>query len=211
MKPRKSILLLLVLAPFMILLSGYLSFRYGDHCNLKALDSVSLREGDLVLRRGVSIESYAVVIAETNNSYSHIGMVVMEGGKPFVIHVEPGENGSKDAPVRKETLNSFLGPGKASHFAIYRSYLDQDKLGKVISRAREFYLLKCRFDNAYNMQDDQFLYCTELVFKAYQKGDQQMNSLLDRCETVNILIAKKNILMPGAFMTSNLFYKINSQ
>ncbi|MEI6454775.1 MAG: hypothetical protein WCO93_00675 [bacterium] len=207
----KVILPMVVAAPLLIMLAGYLLFSYNSGPDLKTLDSVTLQDGDLVFRRGISIESYAVVMAASGNIYSHIGLIVIEKGIPFVIHVEPGEISGRDKPVQKEPLNSFLGPGKASHFAIYRSHLDPKDLKKVISRAREFYLRKCRFDNAYNLQDDQFLYCTELVLKAYSKGDQQISRLLMNLENINILVYSHKLLMPGAFTQSNFFYRICNQ
>lgn len=211
MKPLKLIFAILAVVPLAIITSGYLSFRYNDHCDLNVLHSLPLRDGDLVLRRGISIESFAVVMAETNNVYSHVGLIIMKGGKPFVIHVEPGETSHKDEAVKEEPLASFLDPCRASHFAIYRSHLGREQLQKVIAQANEFYYRRCRFDNSYNLKDDNFLYCTELVLKSYQKGDQQMNSMLDKLESVNILVTNRKILMPGAFTSSNLFYKISDQ
>jgi hypothetical protein len=193
------------------MLVGYLLFRYNSGLNLKTLESVTLKDGDLVFRRGISIESYAVVMAATNNVYSHIGLIVIEKGIPFVIHVEPGEFSGRDKQVQKEPLRSFLGPGKASHFAIYRSHLDRTNLEKVTCRAREFYIRKCRFDNAYNLQDDQFLYCTELVLKAYTIGDQKISRLLMNLENINLLVFNHKLLMPGAFTASKFFYKIYNQ
>ncbi|MCX6288046.1 MAG: YiiX/YebB-like N1pC/P60 family cysteine hydrolase [Bacteroidetes bacterium] len=186
-------------------------FRYWDNCNLKVLDSFSLQEGDLVFRRGKSIESLAVVLAEKNSSFSHIGLIVMERGIPFVIHAEPGENSAQTGLVRKEPLRSFLDPRKASHFAIFRSYLDRKSLTRVAAQARTFYIQQCRFDNSYDLFTDQNLYCTELVLKAYRQGDQNINILLRRLDEVNILLARRKILMPGAFITSRLFYKIYTQ
>lgn len=211
MKPLKLIFILLATVPLVILTSGYLSFRYSHHADLRVLFSVPLRDGDLVFRRGISIESFAVVMAETNNVYSHVGLIIMEAGKPYVIHVEPGETSQKDEPVKKEPLESFLDPCRASHFAIYRSHLGKEQIRKVMEQACVFYYRKCRFDNAYNLMDDDFLYCTELVLKSYQKGDQQMNSLLGKLESVNILVTNRKILMPDAFTTSKLFYKICDQ
>jgi hypothetical protein len=157
---------------------------------------------------GKSIESFAVSMADHNSTYSHIGLIVMEGGTTYVIHVEPGENGLGSEPVRKERLSSFLEAGKASHFAVYRSWLGRRDLEKVIAMARDFYIRKCRFDNSYDMQTDQSLYCTELVLKSYRQGGVQINLLLRQMEEVNVLVARRKILMPGAFMSSTLFYKI---
>lgn len=205
---RKILFCSACLFPVVLFVSGYLFFRSGDTGKLKILESVSLKEGDLVFRMGKSIESFAVSMADHNSRYSHIGLIVMEGGTTYVIHVEPGENGLGSEPVRKERLSSFLEAGKASHFAVYRSWLGRRDLEKVIAMARDFYIRKCRFDNSYDMQTDQSLYCTELVLKSYRQGGVQINLLLRQMEEVNVLVARRKILMPGAFMSSTLFYKI---
>jgi len=211
MKPWKLILFLLILCPFILLLSEYMIFRSGNTCNLKVLDYVILQDGDLVFRRGKSLESFAVAKAERNSTFSHIGLIIMEEGKPFVIHIEPGESSLKNDPVKKEPLHSFLQSDKASHFAIYRSHLDRKSLARVTAQAKTFYYKKCRFDNYYDLTTDQNLYCTELVLKAYRQGDQKINTLLRRLDEVNILVTRRKILMPIAFINSSLFYKICTQ
>jgi hypothetical protein len=211
---RKRLFLLLpllILVPLIPLVVSYTIFRMGTGGELKLPETPALRDGDLVFRRGISVESYAVVQAGKTNIYSHVGLIVIEQGIPFVIHVEPGEAGSRDQPVRKETLRSFLDPGRASRFAIYRSCLGKERLDRVTSMAKRFYREGCRFDNAYDLQDDRFLYCTELVFKAYREGDRRMNTLLTRLERVRLLVYSHRLLMPGAFINSNLFYKICDQ
>jgi hypothetical protein len=208
---RKILLCILIFFPVILLISGYLRFRSGNDISARNLESVHLKEGDLVFRRGKSLESFAVVVTAGNGGFSHVGVIVLEGGKPFVIHVEPGENALNSEPVRKERLSSFLDAGKASHFAVYRSCLGRRDLDRVIVKARSFYTRKCRFDNSYDMQTDQTLYCTELVLKAYQQGGLQINMVLKELNEVNILVARRKILMPGAFISSELFYKICDQ
>ncbi len=205
------ILSLIIISTGLSLFISYLVFRLDSSAELKVPESLALQDGDLVLRRGISIESYAVVLSDNRDSYSHIGIIMVEKGIPFVIHVEPDESGRKDEAVRKEPLNTFLGPGKASHFAIYRSHLDRNKLEQVTSQARKYYLRGYRFDHAYDLLDDRSLYCTELVLKAYRRADQRINRLLYELEDINILVYSHKLLMPGAFTSSNLFYKICSQ
>lgn len=197
--------------PVVALFIAFTVFKSGRTGELHVPDAATLCDGDLVFRRGISIESFAVVNTGTNKIYSHVGLIVIEKGIPFVIHAEPGEAPWRDKPVQKETLKSFLAPEKASRYAIYRSHLDRKNLGRVISRARSFYLGGSRFDNGYDLQDDHFLYCTELVFKAYREGDQRINCLTDKLEKVRVLIYTHNLLMPEALITSELFYKICNQ
>jgi len=193
-----------------MLLVAYLAFSSSGDDRPERWRSLSLRDGDLVFRRGRSLESYAVILAEKNKGYSHIGIVVLEAGNPFVIHVEPGETSLGANLVKKEPLGSFLQQGKASHYAIYRSRLDRECLDRVKAEAESFYRRKCRFDDAYDLATDRDLYCTELVFKAYRRGDAAIDGLLGKLEKISIMVTCRRILMPGAFISSDLFYKVYS-
>ena len=52
-----------------------------------------LREGDLVFRLGSSIESRVVRATDARKTrYSHVGVLVQEGGQWFVVHAVPGEH-----------------------------------------------------------------------------------------------------------------------
>ena len=211
MKPWKITATLLFLCPLLLLISGCLIFMSFESCNLKALDSIVIQDGDLVFRRGKSIESFAVIMTDKNAEYSHIGLIVMEGKRPFVIHVEPGSNMDNGDQVKKESLVAFLGSEIASHYAIYRSHLSVESVNKVTAGARSFYARKIHFDNSYDLTTDQRLYCSELILRAYQCGDPMINCVLRYMEDVNVLIARRNILMPGSFIRSGLFYKICNQ
>jgi hypothetical protein len=206
----KVIFILLIFSQGFLLLTVFPVFRSAVTGRLPAAATGMLRDGDLVFRRGRSLESMAVVFAGRNKGFSHVGILVMEAGKPYVIHIEPGNSSLAKDAVRKEPLESFLEERKASHYAIYRSHLGRKSLERVVDQARSYYIRKCRFDNAYDLQTDRDLYCTELVLKAFQRGDPRMTGLLRNLESVNVLVASRKVLMPGAFMASDLFFRICS-
>ena len=211
MRPWIVITLLLLIIPVFSIVSEYLIFRFQQNTTMKIPDHLTLQEGDLVFRRGKSMESFAVVMAEQKGDFSHIGLIVMEEKMLYVIHIEPDDNFPGGDRVRKEPLQRFLDPEKASHFAIYRSHLDRKNLAMVAEQARDFFRKGSRFDHSYNLQTDQALYCTELVLKAYQRGSLSFSRLIQKTDKVRLLMVTKNILMPEAFIRSHLFYKICAQ
>ena len=50
-----------------------------------------LRAGDVVFRRGGGVTSYAVLVADPEGNYSHVGIVADSAGKKIIIHAVPGE------------------------------------------------------------------------------------------------------------------------
>ena len=69
-----------------------------------------LREGDVVFRRGTGLISRAVLAADEDGQFSHIGIVVRNGNHWMVVHAVPGEpefKGDSDR-VKMEPIASFF-------------------------------------------------------------------------------------------------------
>jgi Orthopoxvirus protein of unknown function (DUF830). len=69
-----------------------------------------LREGDVVFRRGAGLISRAVLAADEDGQFSHIGIVVRNGNNWMVVHAVPGEpefKGDSDR-VKMEPIASFF-------------------------------------------------------------------------------------------------------
>lgn len=58
-----------------------------------------LKTGDIVFRRGGGISSHAVMMADRNGRYSHVGIVVDSAGRKMIVHAVPGEPTSKATPT----------------------------------------------------------------------------------------------------------------
>lgn len=166
--------------------------------------STTLKNGDVVLRRGRSIESFAVVYAKSDNEYSHIGITVFENGKPFIIHIIP------DSPsvVRKDTPEDFLSEKNASHFCVLRPKLNEKQLLAVTESAEQFYKKQILFDEKYNLADDAFMYCSELVLKAFLKNSIKIDDI--EPQNLNFTWGNHKIIMPNSFVKSSHFTGIIS-
>lgn len=124
-----------------------------------------LLDGDLVFRRGRDLVSRIVLTQSDASRFSHVGIVVLEHGVPYVIHALPAEGGDPGG-VRREPLATFAATANASEFAVYRM---AGLTGQERSRVRETALrMQGRpFDTEFRLSDESALYCTETVLDAY--------------------------------------------
>ena len=81
-----------------------------------------LRNGDLALRCGTSLESHVVVgVNGENGPYSHIGIVVQIDGQWYVAHAVPGENERGEPEyVKLDPIQVYYGRDRAKLGCIMR-------------------------------------------------------------------------------------------
>ncbi|MCD4772907.1 MAG: hypothetical protein K8R41_05935 [Bacteroidales bacterium] len=131
---------------------------------------ITLKDGDLVFRKGRSIESRVVLITDRASSYSHVGVIYMINKTPYVIHTTPDESADDIDYVIMEKLSDFFSSEKASRGSIFRlkeQYSNSAKLAAI--KAKSFFDDKIIFDDAFDIKSEDKLYCTELVWKAFNK------------------------------------------
>jgi hypothetical protein len=125
-----------------------------------------LRNGDLIFRSGVSVDSHLIKLFDPGSKYSHVGMIDVRDGGAYVVHIEPDEQGENR--VRREPLAEFLVPGKADGFAVYHVLPDDDQRARAAIRAALGYQARgVTFDRDFNLDTQDKMYCTELVWRAY--------------------------------------------
>lgn len=128
-----------------------------------------LEEGDLVFRRGKSIESYAVLAADGSTRYSHVGIVHRTSeGKLMVVHAVPAEDRINNR-VKSESLAQFWSYDHASAGAIYRFQINPSQKQIIHNYLERTYQLAVSFDDAYDLFDSTKLYCTELIYNAFDQ------------------------------------------
>lgn len=173
--------------------------------NAKDIDFRFLRNGDLVLRRGRSVESLVVYALDKNRDFSHVGIVAVEKGVPYIIHIVPDQPGK----VRKELPEVFLNTDNASHFKIIRSDFRPTDLKMVAEAANTFYKRHLTFDNQYDLSTDNQLYCSELIIKAFRKNNICFPDIVP--QKLKLLMGKYYVIMPGSFVSNSHFTCINSR
>jgi hypothetical protein len=118
--------------------------------------------GDIVLREGKSFVSHALrSFSQTDKHYSHAGMIVIRNGEFYVCHVMAAE-GKRSDKIRLEPLASFCNKADNSSIAVYRSGVDPLKIDSVMM---DYFAKGISFDNDFDLNSDQQMYCTELVYK----------------------------------------------
>lgn len=124
------------------------------------------REGDLVLRGGESMESWAVK-HQSSSIYSHIGMLHYDSllGEWQVVHAVPGE----DQPeyLKKESVTQFFRPDRAQCGAWLRLRCNDTIAQQAVQYALRKVEQHVLFDEQYLLEDTTRLYCTELIWRSY--------------------------------------------
>jgi hypothetical protein len=124
---------------------------------------VPVRDGDLVFQDSRSRQSEAIKLA-TRSAYSHMGVVTLRAGKPFVFEAAAG--------VQLTPLSAWIARGEGHRVVVKRlkqaeTLLTPAVRAKMTALARTW--LGRPYDTAFRW-DDQRLYCSELVYKLYKQG-----------------------------------------
>ena len=135
-------------------------------------DSCQLRPGDLVFRRGLGFESYAVDAADHEGEYSHVGIVAEQGDSLVIVHAVPGEPDFKGDPdrVKIDTPQKFYCTARAKIGEICRP-LNSDAAVKASQLALDIYRQGMEFDHDYNDVDHSKMYCCELIEYVFDAVD----------------------------------------
>jgi hypothetical protein len=167
---------------------------------------IKLQSGDLIFRRGRSAESHLVLVTDRKSHFSHVGIIYAENQILYVIHAVPGENKGGPDFIKKEKINTFLAPKKASTYSVYRSDFSEDINKKAAYFANQLYRKKLLFDNKYDLNTDEKLYCTELILKVFQQATNQ--SFKINTTRLPVLIGKIELIMPGNIIENPHFKPI---
>ncbi len=211
----RSLLVSGLLLPIILVFASYSFINSHSNSSIQISNSrleisrLSLQGGDLIFRRGTSVESQIVLLTDQNSKYSHVGMIYKINGKLFVIHTVPKENDDDPGYIKFESIDEFLSEEKAARVGIYRLIQKSpDKINSASSYAYNCYIEKYCFDNNYNLMTDTRLYCTELIWKAYKQAGVDL--VCNRLKDINIIVTSRTMIMPSSIIESKLLKKIYS-
>jgi hypothetical protein len=132
-----------------ILLTGFIYLR----------SEKPLKNGDIVFIVNPSGQGKAIQLA-TKSKYTHVGIVLIENGKPMVYHAVE--------PVKKNTFEEFVDMSADGKYHIRRlkdqTLLTDEVLKKILTEAKS--KLGIHYDLGFNWSDEE-LYCSEFVWKLY--------------------------------------------
>ena len=139
----------------------------------------AVRDGDIIFHTSRSSQSLAIQRA-TGSQYSHMGLVFHRGGKPFVFEAI--------ATVRFTPLDRWIARGTGRHFVVKRlrnadTVLTPAALEKLRVVAHQFEARP--YDLTFGWSDDR-IYCSELVWKAYDRALGIQVGTLQRVRDFNL-------------------------
>lgn len=137
-------------------------------CSLVEPIAELARDGDLIFRRGGSLESH-IVLALDRLGYSHVGLVHETPVGPVVIHSLP-RRGGRGGHVESTPLDEFLAPDQADAVGLFR--VADEARGATSAAASSWASEQARqrtpFDSSFDATTPDELYCTELIWAAYR-------------------------------------------
>ncbi|MFM2386869.1 MAG: hypothetical protein RL660_1626 [Bacteroidota bacterium] len=157
-----------------VLLAGLLSACQSDRQDkpqspaeyINSLDkqNTDLRNGDVIFQTSQSEQCEAIQIA-TKSKYSHCGLVFHKPDDTTNWYVLEAVQ-----PVQWTPLDEFIARGENEHYVVKRLRADPMYSEEMLLqlRANALQYLGKDYDLAFEWSDDR-IYCSELVWKAYQK------------------------------------------
>ena len=120
----------------------------------------SPRDGDIIFHTSRSAQSAAIQKA-THSPYSHVGVIFIRDGKPFVFEAI--------ATVRYTPLEAWIARGDQGRFVVKRLKQPMSPQQATKLRAAASPYLGKAYD-LYFEWSDQRIYCSELVWKMYESA-----------------------------------------
>jgi hypothetical protein len=139
-------------------IAGLLAILFISGC-----DSYVPENGDIIFHTSTSNQSKAVQAA-TRSPYSHMGIVYVNGGKPFVYEAA--------GTVKLTALSEWIRRGKNQEYVVKRlknagRLLTGDALKKMKSAGK---IYEGKPYDLYFEWNDERIYCSELVWKIYKNA-----------------------------------------
>jgi permuted papain-like amidase YaeF/Yiix C92 family enzyme len=154
-------LTLLALAAFVAAGLSALGWALGPACY--AYWSYAPQEGDIIFQSLPHSPLVNSIEGATQSSFSHCGLVAKRDGQWVVYEALRG--------VSATPLSEFIFRGRGQGFAVYRLKLShRAHIPATIARAETY--LGRPYDVRYRM-DDEKIYCSELIYKAYRDASSE--------------------------------------
>jgi hypothetical protein len=172
----RALVLVLLLAGLLVYVYGLPALRYWGY---------EPEEGDIVFQSLPRVSDLVAAIEGiTESPYSHCGVVVKEDGKWIVVE--------SIIRVGKEPLFNWIRRGRWGSFAVYR-LKERHRSGIPAFTQALHPFLGRPYDYKYRMDDDA-LYCSELVWKAYKDATGEELGRLVRLGDMNWKPYEKTIV-----------------
>lgn len=154
----------------------------------------ALHEGDILLLRTSTLRGQIVLRAGDTDKFTHVGIVHIHNGVPYLIHADP------ESVVRSENMAlMFLRSGVRSFKILRVSHQASAHIAAqwAMQHAEQVTI----FDQNFRYTTPDTLYCTELVWRAFQSTG--IDLLKDVAEPLTSLpLLHEPILLPDTLARS---------
>ena len=121
--------------------------------------AVEFKDGDIIFQRSQSRQAVAIAAA-TRSEMTHVGLIFIERGQPWVYEAVQ--------PVKKTPLSTWIKRGKNHSYEVCRLKNDK-KLDREKLKQETVAFLNRNYDIHFDWSDST-IYCSELVWKAYERS-----------------------------------------
>jgi hypothetical protein len=204
---KKPFIWLFIFLIFTSLFFVIKSFFFYNRMVLK--DHSFLKEADLICLKGNTIRSKLLYAFTNNDNYSHVGILIQYNNGLFVVHANPDKGSVQRDAVIAEHIDDFIKNASPSFLLVLRMKSGDIKL---YNNVKDFILHHLenhtRFDHSFLLSTDEYLYCTELIYKAFRSAGVD---LLDgKFDYVDTPIVTGDVVLPESIINSRYFDKVFS-
>jgi len=171
-----------------------------------AVHANRLKQGDIVFRSGRGWRADAVRLAG-DAPWSHVGILVGEPRAGWkVIHAAPPE-GASPGGVLTTPLAEFADRSNSRQVAVYR-YVSRDaaKAAAAAAAAQRTAGARIAFDESFDLNSGQSLYCTELVLRVFAEAGTDLRAVPSR---VSVGGLGAEILLPEDLLKSGELIRVD--
>lgn len=130
-----------------------------------ALELPEVQAGDIVFERGSTLTSQILDMMDDAGEFSHVGIVhILPGGEAVVVHAFPEREG-QTGMVQVDPLADFVAGQQ--EVAVYRPHPQYQAQARQAAEWAFGLAGEVPFDDAFDLETAEAVYCTELVWRAY--------------------------------------------
>ena len=175
----------------------------------KTLPLGEFESGDVIFRRGLSLESRVIMALDGQFGYTHAGIIRKSGASVEVIHASFAEEGQTQEVIISEHIARFLKPSSSKAAAIYRLEGPDKTLPLVaLSEAERFLKARVSFDKDFDLTTADKIYCTELIWLSYKKAGVDLTA--GRFDRIPSFFGdeKKDYILPSSLLNGSSLRKV---
>jgi len=136
--------------------------KHAEEEIISVKNKSGIKNGDIIFQSSISPQCEAIRLA-THSEYTHCGIILKDGDEYKVYEAVQ--------PVKITPLNKWVARGQNEHFVIKRlkneKPLNENVISDMISEAQR--MVGKNYDIYFGWSDEK-IYCSELVWKLYQRA-----------------------------------------